>query len=77
MPFPAVHLHSSEDIFRFLNEHILSCGQSYKHFKLVNYDSWVVIWGIIKSGTTLKSFFYKRKFFIRLATEIIEIVVYI
>ena len=26
------------------------CGQSYKHFTLVNYDSRVVIWGIFKSG---------------------------
>ena len=31
------------------------CGQSYKHFTLVNYDSRVVIWGIFKSGTTLES----------------------
>ena len=32
------------------------CGQSYKHFTLVNYDSRVVIWGIFQS------------MFIRLAT---------
>ena len=31
------------------------CGQSYKHFTLVNYDSRVVIWGIFQSGTTLES----------------------
>ena len=31
------------------------CGQSYKHFMLVNYDSRVVIWGIFQSGTTLES----------------------
>ena len=31
------------------------CGQSYKHFTIVNYDSRVVIWGIFKSGTTLES----------------------
>ena len=29
--------------------------QSYKHFTLVNYDSWVVIWGIFQSGTALES----------------------
>ena len=32
-----------------------TCGQSYKHFTLVNYDSRVVIWGIFQSGTTLES----------------------
>ena len=31
------------------------CGQSYKQFTLVIYDSKVVIWGIFKSGTTLES----------------------
>ena len=31
------------------------CGQSYKHFTLVNYESRVVIWGIFQSGTTLES----------------------
>ena len=31
------------------------CGQSYKHFTLVIYESRVVIWGIFKSGTTLES----------------------
>ena len=31
------------------------CGQSYKHFTLVNYDSRVEIWGIFQSGTTLES----------------------
>ena len=30
-------------------------GQSYKQFTLVIYDSTVVIWGILKSGTTLES----------------------
>ena len=30
-------------------------GQSYKQFTLVIYDSRVVIWGILKSGTTLES----------------------
>ena len=30
-----------------------ACGQSYKHFTLVNYDSRVVLWGIFQSGTTL------------------------
>ena len=29
------------------------CGQSYKHFTIINYDSRVVIWGIFQSGTTL------------------------
>ena len=38
-------------------------GRSYKHFKLVNYDSKVVIWGIFQSVTTLEP-----KMFIRLAT---------
>ena len=33
----------------------LISGQSYKHFKLVNYDSKVVIWGIFQSGTTFMS----------------------
>ena len=32
-----------------------ACGQSYKHFMLVNYDSRVVIWGIFQSGMTLES----------------------
>ena len=32
-----------------------TCGQSYKHFTLVNYDSGVVIWGIFQSGMTLES----------------------
>ena len=31
------------------------CGQSYKHFMLVNYDYRVVIWGIFQSGTTQES----------------------
>ena len=31
------------------------CGQSYKQFTLVNYDSRVVIWGIFQSGMTLES----------------------
>ena len=31
------------------------CGQSYKHFTLVNYDSRVVKWGIFQSGSTLES----------------------
>ena len=33
-----------------------SCGQSYKHFTIVNYDSRVVTWGIFKSCTTLESY---------------------
>ena len=33
----------------------LTCGQSYKHFTLINYDSKVVIWRIFQSGTTLES----------------------
>ena len=32
-----------------------ACGQSYKHYMLVNYDSRVVIWGIFQSGMTLES----------------------
>ena len=32
-----------------------TCGQSYKQFTLVIYESGVVIWGIFKSGTTLES----------------------
>ena len=31
------------------------CGQSYKHFTLVNYYSRAVIWGNFKSGMTLES----------------------
>ena len=31
------------------------CGQSYKHFTLVIYNSRVVIWGIFQSGMTLES----------------------
>ena len=34
---------------------LIICGQSYKHFMLVNYDSRVVIWGIFQSGMTLES----------------------
>ena len=30
-------------------------GESYKQFMLVIYESRVVIWGILKSGTTLES----------------------
>ena len=33
---------------------LLTSGQSYNHFTLVNYDSSIVIWGIFKSGTTLE-----------------------
>ena len=33
----------------------LICGQSYKHFMIINYNSRVIIWGIFKSGTTLES----------------------
>ena len=47
---------------------LCSCGQSYKHFMLVNYDSRVVIWGIFQSGMTLESQIHERKMFIRLAT---------
>ena len=35
----------------------LICGQCYKQFALVTYESRVVIWGIFKSGTTLESLF--------------------
>ena len=31
------------------------CGQSYKQFTIVIYDSRVVIWGNFKSGMTLES----------------------
>ena len=31
------------------------CGQSYKQFTIVIYDSRVVIWGNFKSNTTLES----------------------
>ena len=31
------------------------CGQSYKQFTIVIYDSRVVMWGNFKSGTTLES----------------------
>ena len=31
------------------------CGQSYKHFTLINYASRVVIWGIFQSGMTPES----------------------
>ena len=34
-----------------------TCGQSYKRFMLVMYDSRVVIWGIFKSGMPLGSQF--------------------
>ena len=36
-------------------ETIATCGQSYKHFMLVNYDSRVIIWDIFQSGTTQES----------------------
>ena len=29
-------------------------GQSYKQFTLIIYESRVVLWGILKSGTTLE-----------------------
>ena len=46
----------SSDDFPTANTHSLySCGQYYKHFTLINYDSRVVIWGIFQSGTTLES----------------------
>ena len=32
-----------------------TCGQSYKQFTIVIYDSRVIIWGIFKSGTTRES----------------------
>ena len=32
-----------------------TCGQSYKQFMLIIYNSRVVIWGIFKSSTTLES----------------------
>ena len=38
-----------------LKNNLTICGQSYKHFMLVNYDSRVAIWGIFQSGTTLES----------------------
>ena len=31
------------------------CGQSYKQFTLIIYNSRVIIWRIFKSGTTLES----------------------
>ena len=31
------------------------CGQSYKKFMLISYESKVVIWGIFQSGRTLES----------------------
>ena len=43
-----------ENTLNFLNE-IGSCGQSYKHFTLVNYEPRVVIWSNFQSGTTLES----------------------
>ena len=34
---------------------VVICGQYYKTFTLVNYNSKVIIWGILKSGTNLES----------------------
>ena len=31
-----------------------TCGQCYKHFMMVNYDSRFIIWGIFKSGMSLE-----------------------
>ena len=45
------------------------CGQSYKHFTLVNYYSRVVIWGNFKTGMyNSRVIINERKMFIRLAT---------
>ena len=33
----------------------MTCGQSYKASMIVNYNSRVVIWGIVESGTILES----------------------
>ena len=42
--------------YEFVNYGVifLTCGQSYKHLTLVNYDSRVVIWAIFQSGMTLE-----------------------
>ena len=44
------------------NQDKMTCGQSYKHFTIVNYDSRVITWGNFKSVK------YDRRGFIRLAT---------
>ena len=43
------------------------CGQSYKHFTLVNYNSRVVIWQF-SSQYDSRVVIYERKIFIRLST---------
>ena len=40
-----------KDSFRLAT---MNCGESYKQFTLIIYESRVVIWGIFKSGTTLE-----------------------
>ena len=44
----------------------MSCGQSYEHFTLVNYDSRVVIWVPVKYNSRVV--IYDSKMFTRLAT---------
>ena len=47
-----------------------SCGQSYKQFTHIIYESRVVICGIFKSGTTLRVVNYNHRGFMRLAAGI-------
>ena len=46
----------------------LSCGQSYKHFTLVNYDSRVVPDLKLPPYYNPRVIIYERKMFLRLAT---------
>ena len=48
---------------------LLGCGQSFKHFTLINYDSRVVIWGYFPVRYESRVVIYERKMFIRLATD--------
>ena len=41
--------------YNYLRVLSLYSGQSYRHFTIINYNSRVVMWGIFKPGTTLKS----------------------
>ena len=55
--------------YKQLMGHLYFCGQSYKHFTLVNYDSRVAITSKLLILTTLdRVVFYEHRGFIRLAT---------
>ena len=50
----SIVFHLGRTVLGYLCRYVIS-GQSYKQFKLVIYESRVVILGIFKSGTNLES----------------------